>query len=99
MSEHNLKKIIQTMQAQIEQEVSRIVTSRQNIIDELQEKVEDAHTSSQLLGRNEMKERVLKLLQNEALFAKIDSYIPNFIEKKVYEQIIRALIPQIISLE
>jgi hypothetical protein len=46
-----------------------------------------------------MKELVLKLLQNEALFTKIDSCIPNFIERKIYKEIIRVLMLQINSLE
>ena len=108
MSE-NLEKvhdIIQTMQGQIDKEILQVVdnmssdiNSRQNTIDELYQRMNTMRTELKRRGSDEMKERILKLLSNDALFAQIDSYIPNFLERKVYDQIIRALIPQINSLK
>ena len=98
--------IIQTMQGQIDKEILQVVdnmssdiNSRQNTIDELYQRMDTMRTELKRRGSDEMKERVLKLLSNDTLFSQIDSYIPNFIERKVYDQIIRALIPQINSLK
>jgi DNA-binding transcriptional regulator GbsR (MarR family) len=94
------------MQLELDQEIieivdnmSRDIDNRQKMIEELYENVKEVRASSHLRGRHEMKELVLKLLQNDALFTKIDSYIPNFIERKIYKEIIRVLILQINSLE
>jgi SMC interacting uncharacterized protein involved in chromosome segregation len=110
MSEQNrlekLSQIIGIMQEQLEQEMKQIgseltqdIANYQRTIDELYEKIDKIRSTSHTRGKHEMKERVLKLLKNDGLFAQIDSYIPNFIEKKIYDQIIRALLPRINSIE
>ncbi len=76
-------------------EISKDVKKYQETIAHLQYRLDNMSTTFVKRGKDEMRMMVLQLLKNDELFTQIDTYIPDFIEKRIYYQIIDQLVQRV----